>query len=298
MQWRAICPHGNSNISWTIRRFAASKATAGLKPVKILDSWDITAFRSSTNNFEDPVVLPWNEDQLLSASSQWFQDANDADKCSLRPAYLDHFGDCLVPLEMTTAVAAGHVEFRRTHAPLSFFLRWTREARIDVNQRIYLAQCQLLDLPEKLRSDLPTPTIVQGAGKGDIYDANIWMGRAPTYTPLHRDPNPNLFYQLAGKKVVRMFPPSVGDQIFRQVRAKLGNHGGSASMRGEEMMAGAERTALEERVWTETEDRLEADGCQEVTLEYGQALFIPLRWWHSIKGLGTGVTGSVNWWFR
>jgi hypothetical protein len=161
-------------------------------------------------------------------------------------------------------------------------------------QRLYLAQCQLGDLPHHLRKDVPTPDIVIKAGKGDVYDANLWMGIAPTYTPLHRDPNPNLFLQLAGKKVVKLFPPDVGASIFAEVQERLGRNAPNA-FRGEEMMQGAERELLEREIWGQNysrEDEFEA------VVGHGEALFIPLGWWHSIKGVGKGVSASVNWWFR
>lgn len=276
----------------------SSAADSRLHSIKGLRDWDVANFKSFTNNLQTPTVLPRTGAPTIPAAQRWFLNLEDTNACELRNGYLDQFKDTQVPLELTSAVAAGHVEFRRTHAPLSLFLNWIRDAPIDVKHRIYLAQCQLMDLPDQLRQDLPTPDVVLRAGKGDIYDANVWIGRAPTYTPLHRDPNPNLFYQLAGKKIVRMFPPDVGDAIYSQVRNELGGLPRSVSLRGEEMMAGAERIALEKRVWSESEESLANEGCQEALLEYGQALFIPLRWWHSIKGLGTGVTASVNWWFR
>ena len=167
--------------------------------------------------------------------------------------------------------------------------------------RLYLAQCQISDLPQPLQADLLTPDLVLKAGKGDIYDANIWIGLPPTYTPLHRDPNPNFFLQLAGTKIVRLFPPEVGSEIFGAVQAKLGRNG-SAVFRGEEMMQGEEREMLANEVWGDGDSSQLCPGLQvggyEATVEQGKALFIPLGWWHSIRSVGTGTTASVNWWFR
>lgn len=134
------------------------------------------------------------------------------------------------------------------------------------------------------------------AGKGDIYSSSIWLGRAPTYTPLHRDPNPNLFIQLAGSKVVKMYKPQVGLSIFNSVQERIGRTG-SASMRGEEMMEGVERKVLEEEVWNRDSDQ--AGQCWEAEVRSGDGLFIPKGWWHSIRSRhGEGMTGSVNFWFR
>jgi hypothetical protein len=118
----------------------------------------------------------------------------------------------------------------------------------------------------------------------------VWIGHPPTYTPLHRDPNPNLFVQLAGEKVVRLLAPDEGQSVFAAVRAQLGKSGGrgAAAIRGEEMMQGGERALLDEAVWGDDERVFEAK------LGAGDGLFIPKGWWHSIKGVGEDVTGSVS----
>jgi hypothetical protein len=67
-------------------------------------------------------------------------------------------------------------------------------------------------------------------------------------------------------------------------------------MRGEEMMQGKEKEVLEDVVWNSRNDV--SGECWEAELSSGDGLFIPKGWWHSIKGVGTGMTGSVNWWFR
>ncbi|GAB7350856.1 hypothetical protein MBLNU459_g1384t1 [Dothideomycetes sp. NU459] len=209
---------------------------------------------------------------------------------SLNQSYLSTYGDTLVPLEVTS-----DGKFAQVQQPLSFFLEATSS---NLTVGVYLAQASLDDLPPGLRKDVPTPEIVLKVGKGDVYDTSIWLGLAPTYTPLHRDPNPNLFVQLAGTKRVRLFKPDLGNAIFHHVQTSIGGSA-SASMRGVEMMEGEERTALEEAVWRNggEEQFWEKEGL-ECDVGPGDGLFIPKGWWHSIKGIGRGMTGSVNWWFR
>lgn len=69
-------------------------------------------------------------------------------------------------------------------------------------------------------------------------------------------------------------------------------------MRGAEMMEGAERKVLEEAVWSSGDDNPWWAQEMECEVGPGDGLFIPKGWWHSIKGVGEGITGSVNWWFR
>ncbi|KAJ3501134.1 hypothetical protein NM208_g16996 [Fusarium decemcellulare] len=161
---------------------------------------------------------------------------------------------------------------------------------------LYIAQSSLADLPQSLQEDLPTPELVQRAGKGDVYSSSIWLGTEPTYTPLHRDPNPNVFCQLCSSKVIRLMAPAKGDRLYFEVQARIRQQGNSR-IRNVEMMEGKEREALHEAVWGQ--DGL-PNGLYEAALGPGDSLFIPNGWWHSVKSKGSSghLNGSVNWWFR
>lgn len=280
-------------------------------PVSTLPSADIETFRTQYFNPGRPVLFPRQHfSGSLPAVQKWFKPRSAVQKdksiWQLNKEYLSEYGDTLVPLELTTPTPpmsppqlenndAAQKEpsetFHRFHAPLSFFLGWTSRRlthlQIDPEARLYLAQASISDLPKRLAADLPTPKIVEKAGRGDLYDANVWIGVPPTCTPLHKDPNPNLFVQMAGEKVVRLFEPKLGRGIYERVRMLHGD--GRASVRGAEMMVGEEARALEEQVWGEGQEK-----GWEARLNRGDGLFIPLGWWHSIKGVGEGVTGSVR----
>lgn len=68
------------------------------------------------------------------------------------------------------------------------------------------------------------------------------------------------------------------------------------------MMTGRERSILHDLVWQQPSDKNNNSAvlqhAQEATVEPGHVLFIPKGWWHSVKGVGDGVTASANWWFR
>ena len=279
----------------------------------------VALFRESCFKAQLPVVLPRGLFRNYRAVSRWFDprpppvagagaSSAPASNPGLNYAYLEQHGDCYVPLELTIPGGQDGIVFERAHRPLSLFLQWTRSvqstsaAEPQDGPRLYLAQCQLLDLPGSLRDDFPTPSYVMQAGKGDIYDTNIWIGLAPTYTPLHRDPNPNLFVQLAGSKHVRLLAPDVGHGVFAQVRETLDSaragHGHSSAIRGDEMMKGAERQLLDRAVWDNNNEHMPGttQGIvgYDTILQPGDALFIPTGWWHSIKGVGQGITASVS----
>lgn len=69
------------------------------------------------------------------------------------------------------------------------------------------------------------------------------------------------------------------------------------------MMSGPEKRPLHDAIWSDdSDDNRYADVLRthglETQVELGDAVFIPTAWWHSVKGVGEGVTASANWWFR
>lgn len=283
-------------------------------------------FRSNAFDIERPARLPQGYfADKVPAIQKWFKSLPKTKQVEINASYLARFGATIVPLELTNH--EGH--FVRIEQSLSFFLecvkshtarfvptvsryfsyhvpgarpvKRTRQsndffnrsatALPSSNAKVYLAQASISDLPAAMKEDVPTPDLVLRAGKGDVYASSVWLGTAPTYTPLHRDPNPNLFVQLAGRKVVRLFRPGTGHAIFAKVQEEIGTRS-SATMRGDEMMQGAEKAALDKEVWSP--DSSTNHEVWETELEMGDSLYIPKGWWHSLKGVGPGMTGSVS----
>ena len=163
-------------------------------------------------------------------------------------------------------------------------------------KRLYIAQMPISELSPELQLDLEAPKLLRCSDRPcDVYNTSIWLGLEPTYTPFHRDPNPNFFMQVVGQKTLRLLPPDHGGQVFTQVQNAIGSASNSR-IRGAEMMEGPERGALHDAIWG-------VDAPQEVvetTLGPRDCLFIPKGWWHSVKSVrGDGhLNASVNWWFR
>lgn len=294
------------------------------RDVPVLPTANLETFRQQAFEPALPCLLPRQTYQSLPATRKWFRASpSNASICELNSTYLSRYTTTLVPLEITHAekfariqqplgfflecVAAASSTFRTT--PSRYFSAYVPGARAVTRTKIsndffsaapatpptakvYLAQAEISHLPSGMRADLPIPEVVLGAGRGDVYASSIWIGAAPTYTSLHRDPNPNLFVQLAGKKVVRLLRPEVGRGVFARVQERVGGAGNEA-MRGEEMMVGEEKSVLEEEVWGESDGEGRLKGWQ-AELGPGDGLFIPKGWWHSVKGIGEGVTGSVS----
>jgi len=300
---RLSCPPRIISANRPVSTSAASSLPAVSCIVTTIDKLLVEDFRREAFIPQEPRLITISVDLnvntaahcSIAATRKWFILKPEGGQ-TLNIAYLERYKDVLLPYELVspkaersnflTESAIEDKTFQRFRAPLDLLLTASRSSP---TPRLYIAQAQLLDLPQALRDDLPTPLVILKAGKGDIYDANIWMGIPPTYTPLHKDPNPNLFLQLASNKLVRLFNPDTGAAIFRDVQEKIRGHA-TPAFRGDEMMQGPERIALEDAVWNCPRN---TDGF-EVVVRPGDALFIPKGWWHSIKSIGADVTASVR----
>ncbi|KAI0860899.1 Clavaminate synthase-like protein [Xylaria cubensis] len=247
------------------------------------------------------------DDEYASASLRGFQawlkgqSTGNKDGHLLLYALIDH---------LLASVEGDQSRFLQFDAPLSLIIqasRYNQSADNSSSHRItqlYVAQSDIRSLPPALVEDLPVPELVRRAGKGDIYSSSIWLGLQPTYTPLHRDPNPNVFCQLAGSKAVRLLRPRAGLSVFQDVRRRLGILGSSSRLRGSDMMDGPEREELHRAVWVD--DDSDSDNAPpereiwQAVLDPGDALFIPQGWWHSVSSVGreAELNASANWWFR
>ncbi|KAH6605886.1 hypothetical protein Trco_005039 [Trichoderma cornu-damae] len=204
-------------------------------------------------------------------------------------------------LECVASETSRKHQFFQLHAPLRLLvkaLEFNNAQGLAASPpvQLYIAQSLLTDLPGPLQGDVPAPALIRNVGRGDIYSSSVWLGTEPTYTPLHRDPNPNLFCQLCSSKVVRLLPPDAGLGLYNSIQMRL-RQSGNSRMRSTEMMEGGEREMLHSAVWGNKTATADA---QEVRLRAGDSLFIPKGWWHSVKSERSDghLNGSVNWWFR
>lgn len=301
----------------TFARLTTHHLSRGVTQVSSLRSWQLEPFQKLAFEPQRPAILPRTAGHIPPACTRWFEivnnasaDSSDVDtRLRLKRDYFVPFESTFVPLEITRTLSqdATDVKFEKIGAPLKVLLNSLGSVGGQAIS-IYLAQHDIRDLPTQLRDDLPTPSLVRSAGKGDVYSSSLWMGKAPTYTPLHRDPNPNLFMQIAETKSIRLFRPELGDAIFDLANKLLERQGQtslrhSAALRGNEMMQGPERRLLHDLVWPDAELSMAQQAvlisqhAHDATLQAGEALFIPKGWWHSVKGTGN-INASANWWFR
>ena len=113
------------------------------------------------------------------------------------------------------------------------------------------------------------------AHEGDYPNGMVWIGGAGTFTPLHHDLTNNLLVQLVGTKTVRLVPPSESRKlyaagVFSDVEdlddpARIAAFPAAASVRG-----------------------------FSFDLEPGDALFIPVGWWHQVRSKTFSVSNTYT----
>ncbi|KAI0478752.1 hypothetical protein GGR56DRAFT_631634 [Xylariaceae sp. FL0804] len=192
----------------------------------------------------------------------------------------------------------------------------------------YLAQHPLLAQLPALRADIrvpdycytsppPPPPPSPVVPELDEPLLNAWLGPAGTVTPSHTDPYHNVLAQVVGRKYVRLHAPREGARMA----ARSGEGGVDMSNTSQldvgvlegwdEDPAAAADDDDDDENDAETEEGKAAEKAAEKAraiaafraapfvdciLEPGDALYIPVGWWHYVRGLS--VSFSVSFWWN
>lgn len=178
----------------------------------------------------------------------------------------------------------------------------------------YLAQHQLfLQLPQ-LRNDIlipdhcyttppPHPTDpLQDQPELESPLLNAWLGPPGTITPLHTDPYHNLLAQIVGRKYVRLYSPLEGgpDGSMRARSREGGVDMGNTSAWDVGVLEGWDHDGDDDDDDDDGEAAARARQFREVPfvdciLEPGDTLYVPIGWWHYVRGLSVSFSVSL-WW--
>ncbi|GAW10751.1 hypothetical protein ANO14919_000860 [Xylariales sp. No.14919] len=195
----------------------------------------------------------------------------------------------------------------------------------------YLAQHQLFTQLPSLRNDILIPDYCYTSPPTHPTDAcidqpeldepllNAWFGPPGTISPLHNDPYHNILTQIVGRKYVRLYSPLETPQLAARGKEN-GVEMGNTSMLDIGVLEGwDEAPALSHREDDDEEGGAEEredneEGSENATmseeaigafkavpfvdciLEPGDALYIPIGWWHYVRGLS--VSFSVSFWWN
>src|SRR4029077_15374094 len=133
------------------------------------------------------------------------------------------------------------------------------------------------NFPAAFQRDYRVPPYCEGAPH---LRAKVWIGKAGTVTPVHRDVPHNLHVHLTGRKRWMLFAPSQSSRMyprgvlsgmpsFSQVAPEQPDHDRHPRFRGVTALGGV--------------------------VDPGEALFIPRGWWHHTRTLDDAV--SMNFWW-
>ena len=150
----------------------------------------------------------------------------------------------------------------------------------------YVSQHSLLHQCPSLQHHFAVPEFCLGR----LSAANAWLGTANTKTHLHTDDADNLLCQVAGHKLVKLFPPSVTPYVYQDLvdTRKTGNKSVNAFS-----PVDCEDVAEQKRVFPLFKKARDEE--IQTVIGPGETLFVPRGWWHYVRALEPSF--SVNFWF-
>ncbi|XP_023293664.2 bifunctional peptidase and arginyl-hydroxylase JMJD5 isoform X1 [Lucilia cuprina] len=144
----------------------------------------------------------------------------------------------------------------------------------------YLAQHELFEQIPQLKKDFSIPDYCSIGNSKEAIDIKAWLGPKGTISPLHYDPKHNLLCQVFGSKSIILASPEDTPNLY--------------PYEGEFLQNTSQIDA--KNLDVEQFPRLEKVKFYYLTLQPGDCLYMPPKWWHYVQS--NSPSFSVSFWWE
>ncbi|XP_061392789.1 bifunctional peptidase and arginyl-hydroxylase JMJD5 [Musca vetustissima] len=190
-------------------------------------------------------------------------------------------GNRTVPIEIGSNYATD--EWSQQLMKIKDFLKRqfsTTDLPNDYQKIEYLAQHELFEQIPQLKQDFTIPDYCQLGEHNEAIDIKAWLGPKGTISPMHYDPKHNILCQVFGTKKLILASPTDTENLYPHEGEFLSN-------------TSQINAALPD---LEKYPRLAKVKFYNLTLQPGDCVYMPPKWWHYVESESPSF--SVSFWWQ